>query len=71
VCAVVLVYDGFEIVSEVFDESFPCLVFQFEAIHEEEDAAGVGRAEEELDDCGGGERLAGAGGHFEEEAVEA
>ena len=47
------------------------MVFEFQPVHEEEDAAGVAGAEEELDDGGGGERLAGAGGHFEEEAVTA
>ena len=50
-------------------EGFQRLVFEFQAVHEEEHAAGIAGAEEELDDGGGDERLAGAGGHFEEEAV--
>ena len=69
VVAVFLVDDGFEIVLKVFDEGFRSLVFQFETIHEEENATGIRRAEEELDDGGSGEGLAGAGRHLKQEAV--
>jgi hypothetical protein len=50
-------------------KAFQRLVFQFQPVHQKEHAAGVAGAQEELDDGGGGERLAGAGGHFEQEAV--
>ena len=45
------------------------LILQFEAIHQKQHAPGVAGAEEELDDGGGSEGLAGAGGHLEQEAV--
>ena len=50
-------------------EGFPRLRFEFEAINEEEDAMGVFGAQVELGNGGAEERLAGAGGHFEEETV--
>ena len=69
VVAVFFVDDGLEVGGEEGGEGFFGLVFEFEAVHEEEDASGVSGAQEELDDGGGGEGFAGAGGHFEEEAV--
>ena len=45
------------------------LVFQLQAIHQEQHAAHVARAQKQFDDSGGGEGLAGAGGHLEQEAV--
>src|SRR5256885_865850 len=45
------------------------LILQFESVDQEQDAPGVARAQEELDDGGGGQRLAGAGGHLEQKAV--
>ena len=45
------------------------LVLQFEAIHQKQHSINITRTEEELDDGGGGECLAGAGGHLEQEAV--
>ncbi len=69
VVAILFVNDGLEIIFEVGDEIFAGLFFELQAIDEKEDAGGVGGSEEEFDDGGGDERLAGAGGHFEEEAV--
>jgi len=45
------------------------LNLQFEPVHQEQDALGVARMQEELDDGGGDEGLSGAGGHLEQEAV--
>ena len=47
-----LVDDGREVVLEVVFEVLLRLVLQFEAVDEEQDAAGVGRFQEQLDDCG-------------------
>ena len=69
VVAVLLVDDRLEVGGEQPAEGLLGLVFQFEAIHQEQDAPGVAGAEEELDDGGGGQRFARAGGHLEEEAV--
>ena len=69
VVAVLLVDDRLEVGGEQRAESLLGLIFQFEAVHQEENAAGVAGAQKQLDDGGGGEGLAGAGGHLEEEAV--
>ena len=45
------------------------LILQFEAIHQKQDAPGVAGAQKQLDDGGGGERLAGAGGHLEQKSI--
>ena len=47
------------------------LLFQFQPVHEEEDAPGVAGAQEEFDDGGCGESLASACGHLEQEPVRA
>ena len=52
-------------------KSFPGLVFQFETIHQEQHAPGVSRTKKKLDDCGGSQGLAGAGGHLEQETITA
>lgn len=46
-----------------------CLVLQLKAIHEKQDAPDIAGTEKELDDGGGGQGLASAGGHLEQEAV--
>ena len=69
VVAIFFVDDALVVVREDLLERLERLVFELEAVHEEEHTAGVAGTEEELDDGGGGERLAGAGGHFEEETV--
>ena len=71
VVAILFVDDALVVVREDLLESLERLVFEFEPVNEEEHASGIAGAKEELDDGGGGERLAGAGGHFEKEAVEA
>ncbi len=71
VVAIFFVDDALVVVREDLLESLERLVFEFEPVHEEDDAAGVAGAEEELDDGGGGEGLAGARGHFEQKAVAA
>ena len=67
--AAFLVDDRAVVVFQIGDEGFPCLIFEFEAIDEKERALGVAGAQEELDDGRGGERLAGAGGHLEQETT--
>ena len=69
VVAVLLVDDRLEVGGEQRDEGLLGLVLQFEPVHEEQHAPGIAGAEEELDDGGGSQRLAGAGGHLEQEAV--
>ena len=69
VVAVLLVDHRLEVGGQQRGEGLLGLVFQFEAVHQEQHAPGVAGAQEELDDGGGGQRLAGAGGHLEEEAV--
>ena len=69
VVAVLLVDHRLEVGGQHRGEGLLGLILQFEAIHEEQHAPGVAGAEEELDDGGGGQRLAGAGGHLEQEAV--
>ena len=69
VVAVLLVDDRLQVGGQQSGESLLGLVLQFEAIHQKQDAPGVAGAEKELDDGGGGQCLAGAGGHLEQEAV--
>ena len=69
VVAVLLVDHRLEVGGEQRREGLLGLILQFEAIHQEQHAPGVAGAQEELDDGGGGQRLAGAGGHLEQEAV--
>ncbi len=69
VVAVLLVDDRLEVGGQQRGEGLLGLVLQFEAVHQEQHAAGVAGAEEQLDDGGGGQGLAGAGGHLEQEAV--
>lgn len=71
VIAVFFKNDRLVIGFEVAVEGFLGLVFQLEAVDQEEHAAGVAAAQVKLDDAGGSERLAGAGGHLEQEAVPA
>jgi len=68
VLAVFLVDHGLVVVFEQQDEILPGLVFELQAVDQEENAAGVAGAQEELDDRCSDERLTGAGGHFEKEA---
>jgi len=60
--------DGLKVGGEKLGKRLLGLVFQLQAIHQKEDAPGVAGAQKQLDDGGGGEGLAGAGGHFEEKA---
>ncbi len=69
VVAVFLVDDRLVVVGQQRGEGLLRLIFQFQPIDQEQDAPGVAGAQKELDDGGGGQRLAGAGGHFEQEAV--
>jgi hypothetical protein len=69
VVAVLLVDDGLEIGGQQPGKGFSGLILQFETIHQKEHAPGIAGTEEELDDGGGSESFAGAGGHLEEEAV--
>lgn len=69
VVAVFFVDDGLVVVREHLAEGFECLILQLQPVHEEEHALDVAGAEEELDDGGGSERLAGAGGHLQQEAA--
>ena len=69
VVAVLLVDDRLEVGGQQRGEGLLGLILQFEAIHQEQHAPGIAGTEEELDDGGGGQRLAGAGGHLEQEAV--
>ena len=69
VVAVLLVDHRLEVGGQQRGEGLLGLILQFEAIHQEQHAPGVAGAEEELDDGGGGQGLAGAGGHLEQEAV--
>ena len=50
-------------------EGLPCLILQFEAVNQKQYAPGIAGTEEELDNGGGGEGLAGAGCHLEQESV--
>ena len=50
-------------------ENLVGLIFQFQPVDQEEHTAGIARAQEQLDDGGGGKRLAGAGGHLEQKTV--
>ena len=69
VVAALLVDDRAEIVAEQLAEHALRLRLQLQPVHQEERAAGVAGAQEQLDRGGGGERLARARGHLEEEAV--
>ena len=69
VVAAFLVDDRAVVVFQIGDESLVCLVFEFEAVDEKEHAPGVAGAQEELDDGRRRQCLAGAGGHFEQEAA--
>ena len=64
-----LVHDGREVRAEQRGEDFAGLLLQFQPVHQEQDAPRIARAQEQLDDRGRGERLAGAGRHLEQEAV--
>ena len=50
-------------------EGLAGLIFQFQPVHQKQHAPGVAGAQEQFDDGGGGQRLAGAGRHFEQEAA--
>ena len=70
VVAFFLVDDRVEVGRQVRNEGLARrLVFQLQPIDQEEDAAGVASAEEQLDDGRGHQRLAGAGRHLEQEPV--
>ena len=69
VVAVLFIDDRLEVRGEQRGEDLPGLFLQFQPIHQEEGAAGVTGTKEQLDDGGGGEGLARAGGHLEQEAV--
>ena len=69
VVAIIFVDDSFVIVGEYLFESFPGLILQFQAIHEEEHALRITGAQEEFDNSGSGERLARAGSHLKEKAI--
>ncbi len=69
VVAVLLVDHGLEVGRQQRRKRLLGLVFQFETVHQEEHASGVAGAQEELHHRGGGERLAGARRHLEQEAV--
>ena len=69
VVSVLLVDDRPEVLRQQLGEDSAGLFFEFQPVHQEEDAAGVACPQEQLDNRGCGERLAGAGGHLEEEAV--
>ncbi len=62
---------GVEIVGQARAERPGGLVFQFQAVDQEENATGVAGAQEQLDDRGRNQGLAGAGGHLEQEPVAA
>lgn len=69
VVAAFLVDHGLEIGGERGRKGFFGLVLQLQSIDQKQHTAGVARAQEQLDDRGGGEGLAGAGGHLEQKAV--
>lgn len=69
VVPVFLVDHGLVVGGKDRGEGLPGLVLQFKAIHQEEDAADIPGTQKELDDSGGGQGLAGAGGHLEQEVV--
>ena len=69
VVAVLLVDHRLKVGGQQRREGLLGLILQFEAIHQKQHAPGIAGTEEELDDGGGGEGLAGAGGHLEQEAV--
>ena len=71
VVAVFLVDDGLEVGGQQARKGLFGLVFEFEAIDQKQHPPGVAGAQVQLDDGGGGEGLAGAGGHLEQEAVPA
>ena len=67
-----LVDHGVEVVGQVGAEGAPGgLVFQLQAVDQKEHAGGVAGAQEQLDDRGRHQGLAGAGRHLEQEAVAA
>lgn len=59
------------VVAQVVSEGVFGLAGQRNAIHEEEDSGDGPCFEQALDEGGGGARLAGAGGHFDEEVAAA
>ena len=71
VVAVLLVDHALVIVLEQEDKRPLRLVFQLQPVHQEEHATGVAAAQKELDDSGGGQRLARAGRHLKQKAVSA
>ena len=67
-----LVNHGVEVIGQVGDEGTPGgLVLQFQPVDQEENAGGVAGTQKQLDDRGGDQGLAGAGGHLEQEPVAA
>ncbi len=69
VVAVLLVDHRLKVGGEQRGKGFFGLIFQFKPIHQKQHAPGIAGTQEELDDGGGSQRLAGAGGHLEQEAV--
>src|ERR1019366_8806912 len=69
VVAVFLVNDRLKVGGQLKGQGLLGLVLQFQAVHEEEHAAGIAGTQEELDDGGCGQRLSGASGHLEEKSV--
>jgi hypothetical protein len=69
IVATLLVDDGLVVVGEGLAKGLESLILQLEAVDEKEDSTGIAGPKEELDEGCGDKRLAGAGGHLEEEAV--
>ena len=64
-----LVNHGGEVIGEQIAKHLVRLVFQLQPVHQKQNPARVARAQKQLDDGGGYQRLAGAGSHFKQEAV--
>jgi hypothetical protein len=69
VVAVLFVDDGLEVRRKHRRKRLLGLVFQLQAIHQKEHAPGIAGAQEQLDDGGGGQGFAGAGGHLKQKSV--
>ena len=69
VIAVLFVDDRVKVRRQQRVKDLVSLVFQFQPVHQKKDATRIAGAKEQLDDRGGGERLAGSGGHLEQKTV--
>ena len=69
VVTLLLIDDRLKVRGQQSRENLSGLLLQFQAVHQKQHAPSVGRAQKQLDDRCGGERLAGAGRHLEQKAV--